>query len=99
MELNEISQWFVAVKAPDLKEKVFAGLKTIESGQPLEGNFKKLFGFMLFSFSMNHGPASFIDIEELAEKICVTEEFKDWAKNWIDSAKTQRPPQPAEASE
>lgn len=82
--LREVTDWFVLIKAPELKEEIEKGLKLIESDQPLEGNTKKLFGFMLFSFSMNHGPASFIGVELLAKKISLTEEFKEYAQNWIN---------------
>ena len=91
--LQEVANWFMTIKAPQLKDKVINGINILESGQPLEGNLKKLFGFMLFSYSMNHGPASFIAIELLVEEISVSDEFKYYAKDWIDYNKTKNIPQ------
>lgn len=81
--IKEISEWFIVNKAPDLKEKVDSGLKVIDSGQPLDENYRKLFGFMIFSHAMNYGPLYFLTMEEVAEKIGVTEELKYYAKDWI----------------
>lgn len=88
--VKEVTDWFITSKAPDLKEKVEIVLKTLDEGKPLEGIHKKLFGFMLFSFSMNQGPASFIGIELLAKELQVTEELKEYSNSWINSSKTKK---------
>lgn len=89
-QLKEIAEWFIAAKAPDLKEKINEGLKIIESGQPLDSKHKKLFGFMLFSHSMNYGPLYFLTVEEIAKQISVTEELKDYANDWINHSNQTR---------
>jgi hypothetical protein len=86
-QILEVANWFIKVKAPDLKDKINAGLKMLEAKEPLQDGYKKLFGFMIFSFSMNHGPASFFGAEALAKEIDVLEEMKSYAKNWISHSK------------
>lgn len=85
--ITTVAEWFIASKAPDLKDKIDDCLKIIESGSTLEGNNKKLFGFMLFSYSMNHGPETFLIVEKEAESLCVTDEFKAYAEDWINHSK------------
>lgn len=91
IQLKQIAEWFTTIKAPDLKDKINEGLKTIESGELLQGNHKKLFGFMLFSYSMNHGPCSFLVAEQVAKEISVSEEVKFYAKDWIDYKPNPQP--------
>lgn len=86
-QLKEIAEWFTAAKAPDLKDKILSGLEIIESGKSLDDNYKKLFGFMLFSHAMNYGPLYFRTMEEIAEQIGVTDELMYYAKDWIDYSK------------
>ena len=47
----------------------------------------KLIGFACFSFSMNHGPASFIGVELVVKDIGVESEFKEYAADWISYSK------------
>ena len=82
--VSEVAYWFKTIKAPSLKEKVDDALKCLEEEKPLEENQRKLLGFMLFSYSMNHGPASFIGIRFLTEDLGVEKEFKEYAQSWID---------------
>lgn len=90
-EIKKVAVWFATVKAPDLKEKIDAGLKEIESGQQLTENYRKLFGFMLFSYAMNHGPHTFFMVERVSEEIHVTEEFKQYANDWNNHSKKPKP--------
>lgn len=82
--LVEAAEFFWTVKAPDLKQKVQDGLLRIINKEPLEVNYKKLFGFMLFSYAMHNGPLSFFDAEQTAVNIGVIEELKHYAKDWIE---------------
>lgn len=88
-KILEIAEWFSRVKAPDLTTKVNEGVEKIMSGTPLEGNRKKLFGFILFSYSMNHGAEVFSLTEELAGTLGVTKEFTDYASDWINHSKNK----------
>jgi hypothetical protein len=85
--LQDATNWFTTIKAPDLKEKVDSAMDKIAKGEPLEDNYKKLFGFILFDYSMHMWPLSFIDAEEVGEKIGVTEEIKYYANDWINHSK------------
>jgi len=85
------TNWFVKQKAPDLKDKVEAGLQFLREWNTLEGNYKKLFGFILFDYSMHAGPLSFYEVEKEAELIGVTEEFKYYATDWISYSKNSNP--------
>ena len=90
--LQKVVDWFTTVKAPDLKEKVEQGFIKIKSGNHIEDIYKKLFGFILFSYSMNHGPASFFDVEEAAKEIGVAEEMAFYATDWINHSKKKSNP-------
>lgn len=85
--LSKASNWFVDIKAPDLKDKVNLGLSAIIDNEPLSENYKKLFGFILFDYSMHQGPLSFIDAEETALEIGVFNEMKEYANSWINHSK------------
>jgi hypothetical protein len=85
--IRDAANWFTTIKAPDLKDKVLGGLHDIENGVALESNYKKLFGFILFDYSIHKGPSYFIDSEEAAKEIGVTEEFKYYANDWINYSK------------
>lgn len=87
--LEKAAKFFIEVKAPELREKVDTALKAIEAGTPLEDKFKKLLGFILFSYSMNIGPPVFLQAEWTAEEIGVAEELKEYAKDWINYAKSK----------
>lgn len=82
--LKNAAEWFYTVKAPDLKEKVNSGLLCIDSGKALESNYKKLFGFILFDYSMHKGPLFFLEAEEVAKEIGVTDELLEYAQDWIN---------------
>lgn len=86
-EVADIGRWFAEIKAPDLKEKIEVGISKLISEERLDENYRKLFGFMLFSHSMNKGPLYFFVVEELAEKIGVVEELKSYANDWINNSK------------
>lgn len=86
-KITKIANWFIEVKAPDLKDKINAGLKMLENKEPLKDSYKELFGFMLFSYSMAHGPTSFFDMEKLAKEISVLDEMKVYAEKWISHSK------------
>lgn len=88
--LQEVTEWFIAFKAPDLKEKARHATNAVEEGIPLGENYKKFLAFMLFSYSMNKGPVSFLAVEEEAERIGVTEQFKEYANDWITHSKNQK---------
>lgn len=88
-KILEIAEWFSRVKAPNLTAKVNEGVEKIKSDTPLEGNWKRLFGFILFSYSMNHGPATFSLTEEIASTLGVTKEFTDYASDWINHSKNK----------
>ncbi len=85
--INEIAEWFISEKTPDLKDKINAGLAMIEKEEPLQDNYKKLFSFMMFSYSMAHGPEYFLAMEYLAKKVSVLEEMKAYAQDWISHSK------------
>ena len=85
--IQEVALWFTTIKAPDLKPKVDEALKAIEAGEALSEIQRKLCGFMLFSYSMNHGPVSFIGVELTAKEIGVADEMAEYAKDWIDHSK------------
>lgn len=89
--LQEIANWFILIKAPDLKDKISEAIANIDSGSDLSENQRKLIGFICFSFSMNHGPASFIGIEFMVKHIGVEKEFTDYANNWIEHSKKPHP--------
>lgn len=82
--LHEIADWFTAVKAPDLKDKVSEAVANIDNSIELTDKQRKLLGFICFSFSMNHGPSSFIGVEMCVKDIGVGNEFHEYAKDWID---------------
>lgn len=85
--LQKAADWFITIKAPDLKEKVLTGLETVKNDQALNENQKKLFGFILFDYSMHLGPLTFFDSEDAAKEIGVTEEVKYYAIDWINHSK------------
>ena len=85
--LQEIADWFVLIKAPDLKEKISEAVGKVNNNEDLSDNQKKLLGFICFSFSMNRGPASFIGVEMVVKDIGVQKEFEEYAKNWIAHSK------------
>jgi hypothetical protein len=75
--------WFTTIKAPDLLEKVNKAIEIINAGNPLEGNYKKLVGFILFDYSMHQGPPSFEIAAKTAELFDVTAEFVEYALDWM----------------
>lgn len=87
--LKQAAWWFVNVKALDLKEKVEAGMGMIESQQPLDEKHRKLFGFILFDYSMHCGPVSFGHVEKATSEINVLTEMQEYAKNWIEYSKNK----------
>lgn len=85
--IQKAVDWFTTFKVPDLKDKTTIGLESIKNNKPLEGDYKKVFGFILFDYCMHSGPTSFIDAEEAAEEIGVTDQFKYYAEDWINYSK------------
>lgn len=86
--LNEIADWFVLIKAPDLKDKITEAVELVEQEKSLSENQKKLLGFICFSFSMNRGPVSFTGVVMVVKDIGVQAEFEEYANKWIDHSKT-----------
>lgn len=82
--LKEIVDWFVLIKAPQLKEKVLEAASLSDNGSELSENQRKLIAFTCFSYSMNRGPASFIGVRMVVEDISIEKEFQDYAKSWIE---------------
>lgn len=87
--LKQAAWWFVTVKAPDLKEKVEAGLDMIEGQPTLDDKYRKLFGFILFDYSMHMGPLSFGIAEKAATEIGVLVELAESANSWIEYSKNK----------
>lgn len=88
--LGSAVAWFLMVKAQHLMERLFLGLDMIKSKQPLDSNYKKMFGFILFDYSMHLGPASFLKCEEAAREIGVLSEMHEYAKDWVDYAASKQ---------
>lgn len=81
--------FFTEVKAPDLKEKVNEVVELYKAGTTLEEKHRKLFGFILFSYSMNIGPSIFLEVEDAIKEIGVEAEFKEYAQDWINYSKSK----------
>jgi hypothetical protein len=88
--LSKATAWFTNIKAPDLKDKVDFGISEITNGSPLSEKYKRLFGFILFDYSMHQGPLSFLDAEEAAKEIGVLVEMEEYAKDWISHSKSKQ---------
>lgn len=88
--LVDAADWFTSVKAPGLKEKVEAGMVMIKKQLPLDDKNRKLFGFFLFSYSMDQGPLSFFPAQVTAAEIGVLAEMVEYAENWINHNKREK---------
>lgn len=88
--IHEAADWFIKVKAPELKEKADIVFTKIEEKNPLGENERKFFGFILFDFAMHEGPSSFLSAELSAEQIGVNAEFMNYAKEWLNYSKSKK---------
>ena len=90
MFLKNACAWFIAEKAPGLREKIVTTLLMVEKKEPLKDGHKSLLGFILFDYCMHFGPASFTAAEIASERIGVTEQLEYYANDWIEYRKKNK---------
>jgi len=65
-------------------------MRIIEHKLFLENAYKKLFGFILFDYSMHRGPVSFPYAEKTATEIGVLPELTEYAENWTNYSRAEQ---------
>ena len=77
--LDQIVVWFIQNKMYDRREKIeflYAGI--LKRGRIDTEGQKKLFAFMLFTFSMEKGEKVFLEVQELSKRL----DLDNWVKYW-----------------